>query len=114
VERTIGIASIKSTLDKKELIDSLALIATIPPTKPLEKRVTLGISIKNYDDWLYKIIYASEGIEGKTILQHLVEYYSANPQIPITRRPNLIHVAGKYVIFRVVEGMAVGSAPNCL
>src|SRR5258708_4248525 len=48
VEGTLGVASIKSTLDKNELEDALRGIAAIPPTGSLENRTTFGISINNY------------------------------------------------------------------
>lgn len=105
VEGTLGVASIKSTLDKKELFDSLGSLASIPPMKTLEGRVSFTIEIPNYDDWPYKIIYASNGLLGPTILEHIETFYKENPHIPINRRPHLIHVAGKYAIFRVIKGM---------
>ncbi len=40
VEGTLGVASIKSTLDKQQLQDSLTGIASIPPTESLDKRVS--------------------------------------------------------------------------
>jgi hypothetical protein len=100
VEGTLGVASIKSSLDKAQLYDALAGIASIPPTASLEKRVAPNLKIKNYDDWPYKIIYATEGLSANTILRHLNDYYAANPQVPVSRRPNVIHVAGQYAIFR--------------
>lgn len=107
VEGTLAVASIKSTLDKKELEDALNGLAKIPPTSSLEGRMTLGFSIENYDDWPYKIIYASNGISASTLLAHVRDYYQRNPQIPLARRPNIIHVSGKYVIFRAIAGMSV-------
>ena len=59
VEGTLGVASIKSMLNKNELEDALSGIAAIPPSASLEGRVSFALSIKNYDDWPYKIIYAS-------------------------------------------------------
>ena len=80
-------------------------MASIPPMQSLEGRASCTIEIRNYDDWPYKIIYASNGLKGETILKHLVKFYTKNPKIPLNRRPNQIHVAGKYAIFRSVEGM---------
>jgi len=106
VEGTLGVASIKSMLNKNELEDALKGIAAIPPTSSLEKRVTLGFSIKNYDDWPYKIVYALDGIAPETLMAHLEAFYSNNSNVPLGRRPNVIHVAGKYVIFRTIVGMS--------
>ena len=106
VEGTLAVASVKSTLDKRELEDALAGIASMPPTAPLGSRVSFGLSITNYDDWPYKIIYASDGISAESLLTHLNNYYHRNPNIPLGRRPNVIHVSGKYVVFRVIAGMS--------
>ncbi len=107
VEGTLGIASIKSTLSKNELVDALTGIARIPPTSSLEGRVSLTLSIPNYEDWPYKIIYASDGIAATTLMQHLNDFYNEHESIPLSRRPNVIHVSGKYVIFRVTTGMNI-------
>ncbi len=112
VEGCLGIASIKSKLDKDQLFDSLYGIASIPETKSIEGRINPNIKYKGYEEWPFKIIYASEGINENTILSHLNEFYLKNPQIPIYRRPNLIHVAGKYVIMRIVEGMGIRNIFN--
>ena len=107
VEGCLGIVSIKSTLDKAKLIDSLNGIASIPATKPLEGRVNPQFKISDYDDWPYKIIYASDGLAVSTILTHIDEFYKENSGIQISRRPDIIHVAGKYVIFRIKNEVSV-------
>ncbi|HYX72390.1 MAG TPA: DUF6602 domain-containing protein, partial [Nitrososphaera sp.] len=48
VEGTLGVASIKSTLNKNELENALKSIAAIPPTSPVEDRLTLGLTLTNY------------------------------------------------------------------
>lgn len=73
VEGTLGVASIKSNLDKAQLHDALAGIASIPPTESLEGRVPFTLTISNYDDWPYKVVYASNGLAAETILGHLIE-----------------------------------------
>ena len=85
-------------------------IASIPPTRSLKGRILLGAQITYYDDWPYKIIYASDGIEGSTLMKHLSSFYKKNPNIKFSRRPNVIHVAGKYLIVRHREGVFVRSA----
>jgi hypothetical protein len=50
-------------------------------------------------DWPYKAIYASSGISGDTLLSHLNAYYRSHPT-PARNSPNIIHVAGQYVIWR--------------
>lgn len=105
VEGTLGVVSVKSTLNKAELFDALGGIASIPPTISLDGRLTLGMNIENYGDWPAKIVYASNGIAPQTLLAHLEEYYAENPAIPLNRRPNFIHVAGSCLIIRVMEDM---------
>lgn len=105
VEGTLGVASIKSTIDKKELENALLEISRIPITEPLGNRVNPMLKVPNYEDWPYKIIYASNGINGETLLAHINNFYIQNSEIPHFRRPNVIHVAGKYVIFRMQPGM---------
>lgn len=115
VEGTIGVASIKSTLDKQQLFNALSGIASIPPTKSLDGRVSPIMKVSNYDDWPYKIIYASNGLTGPTIRQHVLDFYVEHSNIPISRRPHLIHVVGKYAILRIVAGMklrSVNSKPD--
>lgn len=109
VEGCLGVASIKSKLDKAQLFDALASIASIPATKPLGQQLSPLLKIHDYEDWPYKIIYASDGLNSDTIMSHLKEFYVSNPLIPISRRPNIIHVAGKFFAFKVREGMRVSN-----
>jgi|SRR6185312_4124979 len=107
VEGTLGVVSIKSTLNRAELFDALDGIASIPPTRSLEGRVNILLKIPNYDDWPLKVVYASKGIAPETLVAHLNEFYAANPGIPINRRPNFIHVAGSCLIARAQDGMSI-------
>jgi hypothetical protein len=101
VNGTLAVASIKSTLDKRELFSALNGLAAIPPVTALSKwQLVPGASIPDYEDWPHKIVYASDGIAIETLLSHLSEYYQANGHVPVSRRPNLIHVLGKYAVFR--------------
>lgn len=100
VEGCLGIVSIKSNLSKNEIIDSLEGIASIPATQPIDNRVNPLLKFDNYENWPYKIIYASNGINPETALKHINDFYSTNSQIPFTRRPDIIHVIGKYFIFK--------------
>lgn len=109
VEGTLGVASIKSMLDKAQLEDALLGIASIPQTKSLEGRISILVTIGDYDDWSYKIIYATNGLEASTIMNHITSFYESHSEIPINRRPNIIHVSGKYVIIRATKGMKLYS-----
>jgi hypothetical protein len=105
VEGTLGVVSVKSTLNKNELLDALAGIASIPPTRSLNGRINVLLRCSNYDDWPLKIVYASNGIAPATLVGHLNEYYAAHSSIPLNRRPNIIHVAGSCLLMRAQEGM---------
>lgn len=107
VEGCLAIASIKSTLNKAELEDSLLGMARVPATSPLEGRINPMLRVGNYDDWPYKIVYATDGIAVETIMGHINMFYQSHPEIPLCRRPNVIHVCGKYAIFRVVPGVSI-------
>jgi hypothetical protein len=103
IEGTLGVVSVKTRLGKSSLYDGLQGIASIPNTKPLGNRVNPLLSIKNYDEWPLKVIYATEGIVCETLLSHVNEFYNNNPAIPLTRRPEFIHVSGKYLLVRTTE-----------
>ncbi|MFA5127778.1 MAG: DUF6602 domain-containing protein [Patescibacteria group bacterium] len=105
IEGTLGVVSIKSTLDKKELFDALDGIASIPPVKDLKGRISSQLKYGKYDNWPVKIIYATDSIAPDTIFNHVNEYYLINHSIPINRRPDFIHIAGKCFIYRVIDGM---------
>ncbi|HWG45971.1 MAG TPA: DUF6602 domain-containing protein [Gemmataceae bacterium] len=104
VEGLLASASIKSTLNSAELLDSLANIASLPSKDDLGKRAMPLLQIGNYEDWPFKIIYASDGVSLETLLHTLNQFYQTNPHIPVTSRPNLIHVAGKYNVVKIGSG----------
>lgn len=101
VDGCVAVVSVKSVLDSSGLKDSLQNIASIPDMQPLSKdRLPPFAIIHNYEDMLYKVIYASSGVQLCTALDTLTEFYEEHPEIPLHKRPNLIHVAGEYVIIR--------------
>jgi len=104
VDGCIAVASIKSTLDSAQLVDALNNIASLPDKVPLENRHNPLLKIKNYEDWPYKIVYASDGASIETALKTLTSFYDGNQNIPQYKRPNIIHVCGKYNIIRVGKG----------
>ena len=98
VEGTLAVASIKSTLNKQGLFNALEGIASIPESQSLEGRLSPTFEITDYEDWPYKIIYATKGVSLNTLIKHLVAFYAENQAIPMGRRPNIIHVSGKYLL----------------
>lgn len=107
VDGCIGVASIKSTLDKKELEDCLRGFAKIPHLDPGATKPNPQLKGIDLSDWPLKIIYASEGIAPDKLAQHLDTFYLENPDIPLGRRPNAIHVAGKYFFMRLAHNHRV-------
>ena len=109
VEGTIAIAEIKSHLDKESLQDALEKCASIPPMPDSKGIVSpnLNVSKDNWQDAPYKIVFAYDGINADTVVSHISNFYIQNADVPRTRRPNIIHVLGKYVIFRTTPGMTV-------
>ena len=103
VEGCIGVASVKSSLDKKQLLESLDNLASLPDKTPIGIRNLIGREVLNYEDWPYKIIFASDGLNPDTLLAHLNNYYITNPEIPLNKRPNIIHVAGSCNIIKVMS-----------
>lgn len=103
IDGCVGAFSVKSKLDSRELIDSLENISSIPNKQPIEGKIPPILSIPNYEDWPYKVIYATDGIQLGSILETLENFYKVNNHISINLRPNLIHVSGKYAIVRIGE-----------
>jgi len=104
VEGALAVVSIKSTLSPAELGSALSNLASIPDKAPIEGRISPIIKLPEYDDWPLKIIYASAGPEREALFSALQAFYQDNPDIPLTKRPNLIHVASKYCVVRVGQG----------
>lgn len=104
VDGCIAVVAIKSKLDSNQLVEALNNIASIPDKLPLtDERKSFGIVIKRYDEWPYKVIFAFDGIELTSLKDTLNQFFEHHPQIPFNKRPNLIHVAGKYVIVRIEQ-----------
>lgn len=100
IDGTLAVASIKSTLDSNGLIDTLKNLASLPSKREIGGKTTPLIEIKNYEDWPFKIVYASKGSSKETISESLIKFYEENDGIPIHLRPNIIHIAGAYCIIR--------------
>jgi hypothetical protein len=101
IEGCIAVVSVKSTLDSKELRDALENLASIPCKRVLGSRVNFLLNTPDYDDWPFKIIYASDGVSAGTTLETLEDFYKSSHHVEYWRRPNLIHIAGKYNVVRV-------------
>ena len=109
IEGTAAIAEIKSKLDKVELVKSLDALQELPSigTGAGSPSPSLRVTDERRWDLPYKILFAYDGIDKDTLYAHLVEYYRRNPHVPNECRPSLVHVLGKYALFRIVPGMTV-------
>ena len=111
IDGCVAVASIKSHLSSEQLREALENIASIPDKQPREGKINpfFHISDDDYNDWPFKIIYANSGVSMETCYTTLTSFYNQNPDIPIHKRPNIIHVAGQYYLFRSLNEHTVVS-----
>lgn len=108
VDGCLGVVSVKSKLDKKQLFDALKGFASIPENALLSpNQVNPMIKFRRYEEWPYKILYASDGISYETMLKHLTDFYTENSNISRNRRPDIIHVIGQYMILKIKKDILV-------
>ena len=106
---TIAVVEVKSKVDKNSIEEALRKCASIPPM-PDQKGIVspnLNVGTDWWKDWPYKLIVAFDGIEPTTLCTHITNFYCRNPDIPNSRRPNLIHVLEKYVVARPTSALNV-------
>ena len=97
IDGAIAAISVKSQLSKHDLFDALQNIASIPQSTPLgSHNADPHVAMDGMDDGLLKVIVALDGVKHETAKQHLNEFFTAHPSIPLNRRPNYIWVVGKY------------------
>jgi len=100
IDGTLAVASLKSNLNRATLFEALDNLASLPQKQALQAgMVSPLISIPDYADWPYKIIYAPDGVELDTLESALFEYIASKPT-RVYGSPNTIHVAGRYSITR--------------
>lgn len=104
IDGCLAIVSVKSTLDRKELGDALSNIATTPDRLSLagsRRSRNFLLTESEYQDWPYKIVYASSGwARPSTLLGNVNRFYGIHSDIPFHKRPNLIHIAGRCAVYR--------------
>jgi len=100
VDGTVGVVSIKTYLDGQEIGDALDCISSLPQKLALDGRIPKSVELGGYEEWPYKVIFAYGGLKADTVLKHIETFYESNPSIPDTRRPNVVHVLGRYCIIR--------------
>jgi len=104
VDGMIAVVSVKSNLNAAELRDALENIASIPSNTQLTpENFDPRINPEGMQDGPLKIIYGSKGIECDGTARVLQEFHTENPTIPFDRRPNYIHIEGKYCWIRALR-----------
>jgi len=107
VDSSLGVVEVKSFLSRNELVNALEGFASIPQHLPMTSdRVYLQVNGADFENWPLKVLFACDGSTLETIWGHLNDFYDENPDIALNRRPDLIHVLGKFYIWRP------GSTPN--
>jgi hypothetical protein len=104
VDGCIGVVSVKSTLTATTVKDALINIASVPDKvsmKALHHSPELEIPLAYYLDWPYKTIFAFDGWKNaSTLVKNINKFYVENPDIPFSKRPNLVYIASKCVAYR--------------
>lgn len=107
IDGCVAVISVKSMLDSANLEGALLNIASIPEKQPLTGgtygRLPSQMQILGFDDWPYKIIYASDGMRQETTMESLARFYEQHSDIPFKKRPNLIHGMRGYTVIRAPE-----------
>ena len=98
IEGCVCAISIKTNLEKNELLDSLDNLSSIPQMPKIDINPLLGKHWRVEDSPIC-VIFAFFGAELNTILKHLNEYYNTN-KVPDNRKPDFIIVNNKFIIRR--------------
>ncbi|MBU2622684.1 MAG: hypothetical protein KKD92_10245 [Proteobacteria bacterium] len=97
VDGCVGVISSKTTLNKNEISEALENIASIPSNTALDARNSdQRIDLSAMNDGPVKAIISQSGIDPQLLIKYVGEFYQKHPEIPISRRPNYIHVLGRY------------------
>lgn len=107
VDGTIAAVSIKSKLDSKEIENALCNIASIPDKVEADKIINPSLKIHDYKEWPFKVVFAYDGVSIDTAWEKVNSFYEKNPNIPYWKRPDIIHVIGKYIGVKTNENFNV-------
>lgn len=104
VEGAIAAIEVKSMLDKAKLYEALRNIAEIPRIIEPNKAISPIMAMKSgtwWWEWPFKVVFAFNAIDARTLQGHLQQFYRENADIPYECRPSMIHALGSSVIFRM-------------
>ena len=115
IVEAVGVAiSVKSSLNKDEIIDSIENLASIPQISPdvlsETSSIRRGLATKVFPEIApVNICFAYAGLQPETIMKHMIDYYNSDigKRIPANRRIRSVVVNGKYSIKMDPEGMVV-------
>jgi hypothetical protein len=108
IEGVIGVTSIKSTLSKESLTDALKEFARIPQMRTNSQHVNPALRNVEMQNFVFLHIYASDCKDMGLIARVLHEFYEENSEIPVNRRPDLIHSNSCGVIVKAKKGAQYG------
>jgi hypothetical protein len=98
IDGCLGVVTAKSDLTKKNLVDALENLASLPAKSDITGNTNPLFKIRNYDDWPYKVIFAPKGANVLLILSELNAFYESHPEVPKTSMPNAVYVVSQYLI----------------
>lgn len=100
-EGVAAVITVKSYLDKAAIEDSLANLASVPQ---LDK-TALDVKLLANDPFTAFVdrhptlcVFAYDGVQADTCLEHVVNFYQSHPEIPKNRCALYVIVNGKYAI----------------
>jgi hypothetical protein len=98
IEGCYAAISVKTMLDKKNLIDSLENIASIPPMPDMHGKLNPSLTNpQRFYELPYKVVFAFDGIAPETLISYINEFYSGK-KIHQNRYVNIFIVNRKYVV----------------
>lgn len=103
LEGTIAVVEVKSRLDKSALMDAMNNSLALPPMPDGSEIIPPDILLDDeaWTDSPYKIVFAYDGIELDSLIEHLKDFLKDPKNQVAERLPNIIHVLGKYTIRKV-------------
>ena len=106
IDGCISVISSKSYLNKNETFEALENVASIPTGTTLNDiNSDRRLDLSGLNDGPLKVIFALDGVHADTMVSYLRDFYNDNPDIPNDRRPNYIHVLGKYTWVRMIRSI---------
>jgi hypothetical protein len=101
VETLAAAISVKSLMDKAGICDTLENLASIPQNSDRAYRIKVAKPAARYSyDLHYPILigFGFKGITADTAIDHINDFYKANPSIPNNRKLDMLLVNGTYEI----------------